>query len=371
MSKESDEMYEKELNGRPIVNEELPTPQRSRRHSPSLFGPIVLIAIGIFFLLNNLGLLPPISLNWGAALQLWPLFLIMIGLNIIVKQAPQPLGGLLSALVGLVAVGIFGYMLLFGESDPRLAGLGFSLDNAEVQQQQISVPADGVTQAQVEMDFGLAGASLSALEDSNDLIAGDVTYIGDLRFDANVTGSEATVYLGEKNGGLFWLNPANWGSVQMDRWQLALHPQVALDLRLDVSAGAVELDLSELTLRELALDGGAGGMTVILPDGDYDSDFEIEAGSLSLTVGENGRQTIEIDGGAGSLTLVVPSGREARIEVDDGAGSFNVDNGRFTQVSNGDDDNTVWQTANYNRSADDALLIQIDMGAGSVTLQRP
>jgi hypothetical protein len=369
MSKETNELYETEVNGRDVAAEKELPERRPRRHTPSLFGPIVLIAIGVFFLLNNLGLLPPTSLNWGAVWQLWPLLLVFIGLNIIVKQAPQPLGGFLSALVGLMAVGIFGYVLLFSEDNPLLARFGFRPDTVDVQQQQISFPADGVERAQVTIDFGLAGADVMALSDSNDLIAGSVSYIGDLRFDADTAGSTATVYLSEENRGLFWLNPTYWGSTQMERWQLGLSPRVALDVHFDAGAGSVELELSELSLTDLTVDGGAGGLTAVLPGGDYEGNFDIGAGAARLTMGENGRQTIEIDGGAGSITLFMPPNREARLEVEDGAGSFNMDDARFTQVRGRANDDGIWQTAGYNRSADDALLIILDIGAGSVTVR--
>jgi hypothetical protein len=94
------------------------------RRSHSLFGPIVLIAIGVFFLLVNLGIIQDYSFNWTAVLQLWPLFLILIGVNIIVKQAPPPVGSLLSALVGLTALAIFGYVLLFSDDNPMLEPAG-------------------------------------------------------------------------------------------------------------------------------------------------------------------------------------------------------------------------------------------------------
>ncbi|MCJ7598892.1 MAG: hypothetical protein MUO41_09770, partial [Methyloceanibacter sp.] len=70
------------------------------------------------------GVIQDYSFNWSGVFQLWPLFLILIGLNIIVKHAPQPLGGLLSAFVGLVAIGIFGYVLLFGEDNATLNRFG-------------------------------------------------------------------------------------------------------------------------------------------------------------------------------------------------------------------------------------------------------
>jgi len=49
-----------------------------------MVGGIVIIVLGIIFLLQNYGLLP--SAFWGT---LWPLILIIIGLNIVIKKNKQ------------------------------------------------------------------------------------------------------------------------------------------------------------------------------------------------------------------------------------------------------------------------------------------
>jgi hypothetical protein len=54
--------------------------QRPERRSNSLFGPIVLIAIGLFFLFNRFNILT--DLYWLDVLRLWPLLLIFLGLNL-------------------------------------------------------------------------------------------------------------------------------------------------------------------------------------------------------------------------------------------------------------------------------------------------
>ncbi len=344
--------------------------ESKHRHNPSLFGPIVLIAIGVVFLLHNLGLLPDFSLNWLAAMQLWPLLLILIGVNIVVRQAPRPYGGMLSALVGLLAVGIFGYVLLFSEDNAMLSGLGFRTSPTDVQTEQISFAANDLQSADVELDFGAAGVNVSALEDSANLIEGQVSYVGDLTFNTSQSGSRASVFLSEDNAGLWWLNPTNWTTNGLEKWQIGLNSRVPLDLILDVGAGAAHFDLSELTLQLLNVDGGAGSMEMVLPDGEYDVTVDVGAGSTRMTLAENGRQQIEIDGGAGSLTLYLPPNREARITVEDGAGSFNIDGSRFSQVSGRDDDDGVWETAGYER-ASDVLDLTIDISAGSVTVTEP
>ncbi|MBK8987895.1 MAG: hypothetical protein IPM39_17810 [Chloroflexi bacterium] len=319
-------------------------------------------------MLNNLGLLPSVSLNWMAALQLWPLLLVLIGVNIVVQQAPRPLGGFLSALVGVTAVAIFGYVLLFSQDNPRLAGLGLQTNPAEIQTRQISFTADDIQSADVELDLGMAGAAVSALEDSANLIEGQVSYVGDLTFDASQSGSRANIYLSEKNSGLWWLNPSSWASGGLEKWQIGLNPGVVLDLRLDVGAGSATLDLRELSLRQVDVDGGAGSMELFLPDGDYDGVVDVGAGATRMTLAENGRQQITIDGGAGSLTIFLPANREAQITVNDGAGSFTINSSRFNQLDGRPDGNGVWQTADYGRAAN-ALDLSIDVGAGSVTVR--
>jgi hypothetical protein len=345
-------------------------PKPRRRSQPSLFGPIVLIAIGAFFLLVNLGIVQDYSFNWSGVLQLWPLFLILIGLNIILKQVSQPLGGILSALVGLAAVGIFGYVLLFGEDNATLSRFGINNTPAEYKTEQIDFAPSEVETANITIDLGASGGDVTTLEDSNSLISGKVTYIGDLEFDTSTSGNHADVYLNERNEGWFWLNPGNWDFGGTDtRWQLEINPGVETELRLDSGSGSVDYDLDELNLSYLNIDGSAGSAVVTLPDGVYDVDYDQGAGSLKMTLPENGRSTVEFDGSAGSMTLYLPLSMAARVELDGGAGSFNPDS-RFTQVSGDDKDEGTWETEDF-ENADNRVELIIDQGAGSITIREP
>ena len=154
----------------------------------------------------------------------------------------------------------------------------------------------------------------------------------------------------------------------MDRWEIGLNPDVATDLTLDVGAGTASIDLRDLSLTDLNVDGGAGSTEAWLPGGDYGVYFDVSAGSTKLTLPDFGRQKIEIDGGAGSLTLYLPPGVEARVEVDGGAGSFNLNQDRFRQVSGDEKDEGVWETAGYD-SDRDGLDLFVDVSAGSVRIE--
>jgi hypothetical protein len=330
-----------------------------RRRSRSLFGPFILIAIGVYFLLANMGVVS--GLNWIAVLQLWPLWLIFVGVNIIVQQVERPLGSLLSGLVGLVAVGVFTYVLLFSQDNPILDRFGVA-GNVEYKFEEISYSAEGVETAAIRLDFDAPGGTVNTLEDSNELIAGRVSYLGDLTFDASVTGSRAAVTLNDAYSGIWFINPGNWVNADDGyRWQLGLNPDVATDLDIDIGAGSAMLDLSQMTLTDFFLDGGAGSVTLMMPGGDYNAEMDVGAGSYEVTLPANGQHRIEIDGGAGSVTLFLPRGMDARVEIDDGAGSFRPDS-RFSLVSGERNDDGVWETDGYDT---------IDVSAGSVRIEQP
>lgn len=353
-------------------SEKFVVPRRSgRRRGPSLFGPIVLIAVGVFFLLSNLDMLPGESPNWVALLQLWPLWLIFLGVNIIVRLAPGALGTLLSALVGLVAVAVVAYILFFAEDNAFLSRLR-ARSSVDLKTESIEYPADDIDTADIAIEFNSPGADLFALDDSNNLIEGTVSYRGELRFDASASGGHAELSLDTTSANTDWtffMNPANWTGLE-DRWQIGLNPRVDTDLRLDVGSGSVRLDLSELSLQAVEVIGGSGSTELMLADGEYEVYYDAGSGSTRMTLPARGRQEIVVEGGSGSITLYLLDSVEARVEVTGGSGSFNVDRDRFNQLRGDEPDEGVWETSGYDDAPDRVDLI-IDVGSGSVTIRQP
>lgn len=307
--------------------------------SRSAFAPIVLIAAGVFFLLYNLGVVG--ELNWAAAWQFWPLALIFLGVNVLVVQFPRPLGTLLSALVGLAAVGVFGWLLLFG-APGRLQSFGLA-GAPELRAEPVSVPTGAAERAAVTLNLSNMSSRITA-GDGGDLIAGTIwTRTGVALESSGDTAANAVVSIGEQAGG-FALNPAAWISDGGHTWEFSLTPDLPLDLTLDGGNGAITADLSGLTLSALAVDSGNGAATVTLPAGDYEA---------------------TIDSGNGAVTVVLPAGVAARVEYNTGNGRVRVDD-RFDRLS-GDNDDGVYQTADYDTAAARVLLV-VDTGNGSVTV---
>jgi hypothetical protein len=351
----------------PINHRVEPEPKKAeKKRNPSLFGPIVLIAIGSVFLLANLDMLPG-RLYWEAALRLWPLLLVFIGLNLIVRQIPGALGSFLSALIGIVAVLTFGYVLLFADQIPFVqAGEGTTA--VDIQRDvPISYALDGIDSADISIDLNMVAADLYTLEDSSDLINGTVTYIGDLIFEVDQNGNSADVKLDTTTADFWFFNPGNWTNFNNDdRWQIGLSPDVALDLHLDGASGSYDADLGRLFLTDFELDAGSGSGDIIMPGGNYEASIDGGSGSVYLVLPRGGEQLFVIDGGSGSFTLVLPDSMEARFEVDHGSGAFNP--GSRLQQIDGDSDNSVWQTVGYG-SSQNQIVVELDIGSGAASVE--
>lgn len=334
----------------------------SKRHSQSLFAPLVLIAAGVLFLLDNLDLIPP--LDWSSLLRFWPLLLIFLGLNLLVVQFRRPIGTFLSLLVGLAAIATFGYLLLAGAPE-QVAGR--DLSGPDAQAFAVSIPADGVDEAEIRLNLTNYASSVSA-SGGEALVSGTIWTTGEPVIESEVDQGAAEVTLGERTSASSFFNPFGWvGSDEPREWAFVLNHDIPTDLRVDVGNGSLDADLVGMTLARLEIEGGNGSASAILPAGSYEVSVEGDNGSLRLTLPDDGRQRIELDGGNGSARVYLPDGVQARIEFDEGNGSVSADE-RFEQVS-GDDERGALETAGYEEGS--GVLLRVNSGNGSISITEP
>lgn len=294
-----------------------------------LVGPILLIGIGLFFLLSNLGL---ISWDfWEAAGRLWPIVLIAIGFDLLIGRRSW-LG---SALVVLVTVAMLG------------AGL-FWLNLGSGQGEQIEIDIaqqlDGATSAEVEVGFNIGRLQLYALPSDTPLLAA-----GNVSYDSRSTDRVEQTF--DKQGEVAFYKLAAYGAAnvmpfgnrsQHNEWELLLNRDVPLALTVRTGVGTSELDLSLLNLSDLTINAGVGETTVIMP--------------------AQGQVTGAVSGGVGELTIHIPDGMAARIDVKTGLGNSQIA-GDFEQVDN------VYISPGY-ETAVDRLDLELRAGIGQVTVRR-
>jgi hypothetical protein len=230
----------------------------------------------------------------------------------------------------------------------------------------VSVAAGNVDSAEVHLKLSNYPTTLSAAAGEG-LVSGTLWTSGRPDIDSQVDDGRAEVEIGEAAEG-WMLNPLGWvADGETHTWDLALSPDVPIELRLDVGNGSVQADLSDAVLTGLRLEGDNGRTAAILPPGEYALVVDGGNGALELTLPDDGRQQVQIGSGNGSVQLALPQGVEARIEFDEGNGRIAVD-GRFEQVR-GDDDRGVYQTAGYQDGA--GLRVDLASGNGSISVTEP
>lgn len=290
-----------------------------RSRQTSVIFPLVLVAIGVVFLLDNANLLAVGA--WDLLWRLWPLILVAWGLQGLFGR--RPFGALLVIVltVGL-AVGIVWYSVntgLIHASPLPSAPISQSLGQAH--------------DADVSIDLNVGSLSISALNDPSLLLEGTVTE-GSATQGEGVRMEGDTAHFSLNDEGISFLR----GEV---RWQLGLTDSIPLDLYISNSVGDSMIDLSELDIRTMSFDSGVGAATITVPG--------------------SGRPRIRIDQGIGFLRVNVPLHVEARIRIDGGLGSIQIDS-RFREV--GDD---IFETEGY-RTAVERVEIDIDRGVGEVVI---
>ncbi len=305
---------------------------RLERRRGGVVGPLILIALGIIFLLNNLG-----YVGWDIWLvlwRLWPLLLVAIGLDILIGR--RSLLGSLIVVILVIALFAGGLYVL---GSPLSVG-GASLTNQTVRQ-----TLQGATSADVTIQPGAAALSigstqtLSSPQPEDLLITGTVARRGNeqLTQSYSVSGNTGTFQLRTAQPDLGPLSPGPLNA----RWDFVLTPKVPLSLQVDAGLGDVTLDLSALNLTFLRVSSGAGRTTVTLP--------------------ARGNFQAQLSGGVGETDVRLPASLAARIHPSTGIGSVSVP---ATFQKQGD----AYVSPNYD-SANNRVDLQVSIGIGRITIQ--
>jgi hypothetical protein len=352
--------------------------EQGRRGYRSLFWPVVLIGIGVIALLFNMKVLS--RDNIVVLARLWPLLLILIGIDLLFGRRAPALG----ALIGIAAIALIVGLMLAGPS------LGWS-DAAEVKTELFSEPMGAATSARVNLGLSSDPTEVMALPTAENLIEAELTHTGEIEFD--VEGDREKSISLRRRGGVagFWFDWFDRGDEEL-RWDIRLSPQLPLDLQIDAGSGSADLDLSALQLTALALDVGSGSVEAQLPstdsvyeaqvDGgsgscrlsfaegaDVDMEADVGSGSVNVEIGDAADVSLRANGGSGSLTIAVPAGAAVRLDVrDSGSGSVNVP-GHFDRTERGDDDEGTWETPGFGAAEHRIEIVIEDVGSGSINVR--
>jgi hypothetical protein len=355
---------------------------RSSRVGSSLFFPIILIALGIIFLLRNMGALPGDA--WDLILRLWPLVLIAMGLdNLITRQgvaaptifvaigavilldnlnivqwnvwqvilslwpvliiaigldllvARRSTWGAVLALI-LLAVILSGALWIMAVGSPSASAM---------ESEQVMQALTGAERAVVKIDPAVAALKIRAFEEDetagDQLVQGAVqmSSIGTLQREYSLI--EGTGYLTLRRQGDLVTSPSLRGSDWV--WNLAFNPQIPLELEVNLGAGSIDMDLSALLVTDLIVQMGVGRTSVILPD-------------------QEGVVTVSLEGAIGEMIIYIPAQKAVRLTSNTGLAAISVPDGY-----NQDGDTYTYDGAGSN--PDDRVELSVDQAIGRISIR--
>jgi hypothetical protein len=326
----------------------------NNRKNRSLFWPMVLIGVGIVWLLYNLNLVSGINLS--AALQLWPLLVIGVGLDLLFGRRYP----IISVLIGLLIVGTFLGMTLAGPS------LGL-VSIPEMQTETFVAPSGLARRARLEVQFLTGDNQIRPLSGTENLLVATAVHSGRVEFTDGGTTSRVIRMNGPyQDAGVFF-----WPVYQGEQgWDVALSPDVPVDLELSVSSGNTDLELTGLKIDSASIQVSSGDTSVALPATGkaYQSLLRLSSGSLTVSVAPGAESMIEVRISSGRLTFDLPESSPVRFEVTHkSSGSVRMPE-RFQLVSGDADGEGVWESSGSNPS-DPMIEITVEISSGSVIVR--
>jgi len=333
--------------------------QRRWRNGPSLFFPVLLITVGIVWMLINYGQIP--AGNVFRLIAYWPVLLVAAGLSVILKQISWVLSGLL--WVGLGAVFVWFVMV------PPVTMPGFT--SPEFTHKEFSEPIGAAKSATIRLDASVFPVEVRSSSRQDELFSAKIDYVGGLDYEADGSGSQKTVHLGENITGSIFNLPAMSYESQGHTWEVGLTQRIPLKFDVRAGAGPIDLDLSALQLSSLKVDGSLGSMKIVLPEDSpsYTFQLNVSAGSAEVRVPSGATLDMKITGGTGSVDIVLPKDSGVQVTVrSDGMGSLNLPE-EYQKVRQGENDKEgVWENEAYKRD-ESPIHINIDIGLGSITIE--
>jgi len=326
---------------------------------------LILVLIGAAFLLDNFGY---INFHWSNIWHLWPIFLIIGGVNLVFANNRTPLATMLK--IGVVILG-FG-LLLFGNFGNRWGFPFYSYtthdhhnnnnndsDDDDDDDDDDTTGAKGIVKIEGSSNFVLpytadakfaqlhisgGGTKYDLSDTTGQLFKADTKeHFGKYEFSHFNTGSTYVLNFDMKNqkGSHFDWDTDNDKSNAVT---FRLNSAPVWDINVETGATALNFDLTPFKIRTLKLSGGAASFDV----------------KLGQPIAEN--TNVEVSTGMADVNINIPQNAACKIITDSGLSSNSFDG--FTKT---DDDN--YETPGFD-AAKSKIIINISGGISSFKVHR-
>jgi cell wall-active antibiotic response 4TMS protein YvqF len=248
----------------------------------SFFWPAILILAGVIALLVNTGRIPVERL--GLFIALWPLILIVIGLELIVRRNLHGVAGdVAAALIVLIAIaGAAGYVIVAPPAATR------TLDS--------SADVGSVRNATLEINVGAANITLGGTTEK--LYTAHIEY----------NGAQPAVQF-DSDGGVLRIDQQSQGFTPFQGSALTVNLDLntSVDWSIEENTGAVRaaMNLAQLHVTSLHINSGASTDDISLGPTSQVVEVKINGGAVTAHVHRPAGTDVKVDVSGGFVNLVV------------------------------------------------------------------
>lgn len=309
---------------------------------------VILLFIGSVLLLDNFNL---IEFYWSNVWKFWPVFLIIIGVNILFNRNNSQTGNIISLAIVVITLS---FLFVIGQDKPEGRWWGNIKNNVRIEMD--------------DEESGNGGSKRSTFSEAfstGDELKKNVLEISGGGTSFELKGSSDSLILAKVNqkSNNFGLTKIVSDSVntlifksqdknRRGRWSMGdgennvnlyLNTKPTWEMNLKLGAGEIDFDLKEYKIRTLNFDGGAADVNFKLGD------------LLPIT-------DVNVKTGVADVKISIPESSGCRIKTKTGLSSKDF-NG-FKMISEG-----VYETSNY-QSSTKKIFINFDGGLSSFEVNR-
>ena len=205
--------------------------------------------------------------------------------------------------------------------------------------EELSIPLDGTKSAKMTISFGAGQVHIHERTGLNELISG--SFVGGVEEKVTHDGDFTKVKLQPSTADFVHaFMPWSWGARE---WKFGLNKDIDWQLKFEMGASDAQVDLTHVRVTDLKVETGASNTDITLP-------------------ANAGHTHVDLEGGAASVNFIVPEGVAARIQVDSGLSSIDINRTRFPRVGD------YYKSEDY-ETAVNKIDINAEFGAGSLSIR--
>lgn len=284
---------------------------RSTYRYRSFFWPAILILVGVVALLANTGQIPVDRLY--NLVILWPLILVVLGLELIVRRSLRGVAGDVAAAL-IILLAIIGAVAYVAASPTATPGTSFDT-SAEV---------GTLESAKLEIDAGAAQITVVGTSDlGSNLYHAHIGYTGQ-KPEVTLDRSSGELRISQRNRGFYdFLQNRNF------TLDLQLNPSIPWTITQNSGAATSAYKLANLHVSGLTLNTGASRDEITLGAPSGIVPVQVNGGSLTVRIHRPADTQASISVSGGAIALVADG------KTSHGIGDLNYESPRFASAADG------------------------------------